>query len=264
LSFLVVRRVTFKLEKEIRVSGKILWICIAVILCLSIDTYAIGFMGPPAATHRPLQVSFGLEYSYSEENIMWEDHGATGVEALNNVRRNTLLGKLGVGLLDYWEVSFHVGTATLQANDIDFDGSTDPLRGLGTKVTFYRGERIDLGALFQWSIFEGDETGFIDTAGFNAWEEIDVDEQHFVVGATMRMDGWRLYGGPFYYVFDGDVTIIEIAGAAHKIRPDLEEESEYGGYIGGQFDLGATESLAVEYVYTGEGWGIGVGLSWMF
>jgi len=246
------------------VSGKILWICIAVILCLSVDTYAIDLMGLPTATHRPLQVSFGLEYSYSEENGQFTDRQSVALDELNNIRRNAFVGKLGVGLLDDLEVSFYVGTATLQANDIDFDDSTDPLRGVGTKVTFYRGERIDLGALFQWSIFEGDETGFIDAAGFNAWQKIDVDEQHFAVGATMHMDGWRLYGGPFYYVFDGDVTITEIAGAARKIRPDLEEQSEYGGYVGGQFDLAAAGFLAVEYVYTGECWGIGVGLSWMF
>ncbi|MHC4704735.1 MAG: hypothetical protein ACYTFQ_29665, partial [Planctomycetota bacterium] len=67
-------------------------------------------------------------------------------------------------------------------------------------MTFFRGEGIDLGLLFQWTIFDGETTGFIDACGFNAWEKIDVDEQHFAVGATVHMDGWRLYGGPFYYV----------------------------------------------------------------
>jgi hypothetical protein len=246
------------------VSGKILWICIAVILCLTVDTQAIDLKGPPTATHKPLQLSLGLEYSYSEENVQFTDHGAIALDSLNNVRRNTFFGKLGVGLLDYWELFFRLGAGTLQANEIDFDGSTDPLWGWGTKVTFFRGEGIDLGLLFQWTIFDGETTGFIDACGFNAWEKIDVDEQHFAVGATVHMDGWRLYGGPFYYVFDGDLTIEEIGNPSNQIRPDVEEEAEYGGYIGAQFDLGAMGSLMVEYSSTGEVWGAGIGLTWMF
>jgi len=245
-------------------SGRILWTCVAVMSCLSVDVYAIDLMGPPTATLEPLQFSLGLEYSHSEENIQITDHGSIALEKLNNVRRNTFFGKLGVGLLDNWECFFRVGTATLEANEIDFDASTDPPWGWGTKVTFYRSERIDLGALFQWSIFNGDEAGFLDAWGFNAREEIDIDEQHFAIGATVNMDGWRLYGGPFYYVFDGDVTITPFGDPGNKIRPDVGEESLYGGYIGGQFDLGATGSLAVEYICTGEGWGVGLGLSRKF
>ena len=211
-----------------------------------------------------MQVSFGIEYSYSEENVRFTDHGVIVLDRLNNVRRNTLYGKLGVGLLDYLEFFFRIGTGNLQANEIGFDGSTDPLFGGGAKVTFYRSESVDLGALFQLSSFDGEETGFIEAAGFNAREEIRIDEQHLAIGGTIYMDGWRLYGGPFYYVFDGDVTITEIADAAHKIRPDVEEESEFGGYIGGQFDLGSAGFVNVEYVTTGEAWGVGIGLTWMF
>ncbi len=245
-------------------SEKILWICIAVILCLSVDMYAIDLMGPPTVTHKVLQVSLGLEHSYSEENVQLAGYSPSTLDKLNDVRRNTVYGKLGVGLLYNCEFFFRIGAATLKASEIDFNGSTDPVLGWGTKVTFYRGKRIDLGALFQWSMFEGKETGFMDAWGFNALEKINVDEQHFAVGATVNMDGWRLYGGPFYYVFKGDITIKEIARPSNQIGPDMEEESEYGGYIGGQFDLGATSYLTVEYVNTGEGWGIGVGLTRMF
>ncbi|MHC4704734.1 MAG: hypothetical protein ACYTFQ_29660 [Planctomycetota bacterium] len=90
-------------------SGKILWICIAVILCLTVDTQAIDLKGPPTATHKPLQLSLGLEYSYSEENVQFTDHGAIALDSLNNVRRNTFFGKLGVGLLDYWEYGSTLG-----------------------------------------------------------------------------------------------------------------------------------------------------------
>lgn len=239
-------------------------VCIAVVLRLSVAVPAIDLMGPPTATHKVLQVSLGLEYSYSEENVKLTDQGSIPLDGLSDVERNTSSGNLGVGLLDDLELFFRVGAQTLQANELDFDGNTDPLLGAGTKVTFYRGERIDIGALFQWSTFEGDETGFIDILGFNALEEIRIDEHLFAVGATVDMDGWRLYGGPLYYVFDGDVTITEIADPTRKIRADVEEESEFGGYIGGQLDLGAMGFLTVEYVHTGEAWGVGIGLSRMF
>ena len=245
-------------------SGKILWICIAVVLCLSVDVRAIDLMGPPTATHRALQVSLGLEYSYSEESVNVTDHGSIPPDVLKNVRRNTFFGKLGVGLFNYLEFFFRFGAGTLQANEIDFDDSADSLWGGGTKVTFYRGERIDLGALFQWSTFKGDKTGVIDVYGINAWEELGIDEQHLALGAIVQMDGWRLYGGPFYYVFDGDVTIKEIGNPRNQFRPDLEEKSEFGGYIGGRFDLGDAGFLDVEYVTTGESWGVGMGLTRMF
>ncbi|MHC4296144.1 MAG: hypothetical protein ACYS7Y_02480 [Planctomycetota bacterium] len=251
-------------EKVIPVSAKTLYTCIAVVLCFSFDVYAIDLMGPPTATHKALQVSLGLEYSYSEESVNFTDRGPIPLDTLRNVRRNTVFGRLGMGVLDYVEFFFLFGAGTLQANQIDFDTSADSLWGGGAKVTFYKRENIDLGALFQWSTFKGDETGFIDAYNLYAWEQIIVDEQHLAIGATVHMDGWRLYGGPFYYVFDGDVTIKEIGNPRHQIRPDMEEESEYGGYIGSQFDLGEAGFLAVEYVTTGEGWGAGIGLTWMF
>ena len=238
--------------------------CVVAILRLSVDTFAINLMGPPTVTHEALQVSIGLEYSYSEENLELSDHGVTGLNKLNDVRNNELIAKLGVGLLYNWELFLCVGTSALRINEIDFDGSTDFVRGIGTKVTFYRSDRFDLGALFQWSIYGGDETGFTDAVGYYAEETIDVDEQHIAIGATMHMDGWRLYGGPFYYVFDGDVTIKEAGRPANQVRPDLEEGAEYGAYVGGQFDLGETTYLTVGYTNTGEGWGMGIGLSRMF
>lgn len=242
----------------------ILWICVASLLCLSIDAQAIDLMGPPTATHKVLQLSLGAEYSYSEQSVELADHGPIPLDVLRNVRRNTFFGKLGVGVRNYLELFFRLGAGTLQANEINFNANGDSLWGGGTKVTFYRGERIDLGALFQWSTFKGDNSGFIDVYGFNAWKEIGVDEQQLAVGATVYMDGWQLYGGPFYYMFDGDVTIKEIGNPRNQVRPDLEEESEYGGYIGGRFDLGGVGYVNVECVTTGESWGVGIGLTRMF
>lgn len=107
-------------------SGRILWICIAVILFSSVDMYAIDLMGPPTATHRALQLSLGLEYSYSEENVMLTDHGSITPGSLKNVRRNAFSGRLAVGLRDYLELFFRLGAGTLQADQIDFDGNTNP------------------------------------------------------------------------------------------------------------------------------------------
>ena len=73
------------LGKKVRshMSGRILWTCVAVMSCLSVDVYAIDLMGPPTATLEPLQFSLGLEYSHSEENIQITDHGSIALEKLN-------------------------------------------------------------------------------------------------------------------------------------------------------------------------------------
>lgn len=238
--------------------------CVVMSLCLGVDAYAISMIGPPTATHKPLQISLGLEQYHSEENLGFEDHGVTGVETLKDVRRNMLVGKLGVGLTEYLELILCFGSATLRANELHFDDRTNPLWGGGTRVTIYRSDKIDLGASFQWTTVVGEESGYMDAAGFYAWEQIIVDEQHFAIGPTMQMDGWRLYGGPFYYVLDADVTIKESVNPRNQIRPDLEEESEFGGFIGGQFDLGAEGHLTIEYANTSEGWGLGIGFSRKF
>ena len=73
-------------------------VCIAVVLRLSVAVPAIGLMGPPAATHKALQVSLGLEYSYSEENVKLTDQGSIPLDGLSDVERNTSSGNLGVGL----------------------------------------------------------------------------------------------------------------------------------------------------------------------
>jgi hypothetical protein len=98
--------------------------------------YAINLMGPPTVTHKVLQVSLGLEHSYSEENIQLTGYNPSTLDRLNNVRRNTVYGKLGVGLLYNCEFFFRIGAATLKSSEIDFNGNTDPVLGWGTKVTF--------------------------------------------------------------------------------------------------------------------------------
>ena len=134
--------------------------------------HAIDLMGPPTATHKALQISLGLEYSYSEESVEITDQGTIPLRNVGSLRRNASYGKLGLGLHDCLEFFLRIGAGTLQGDEINFDGNTDPLVGGGAKVTFYRGEEIDLGALFQWSTFEEDKTGFIDGWGGNAREEI--------------------------------------------------------------------------------------------
>jgi len=241
-----------------------LWICTTAILCLAVDAHGIDLMGPPTATHEARQISIGVEYSYSEENVQFTDSGSSTPNSIDDMRRSIFVGRVGVGLHDRAELFFRLGTGTFRADVIEFDDSTDPVWGGGTKITLQKGERIDLGALFQWNTFDGETTGFIDAYGINAREKIRVNERHFALGATVDMEGWHLYGGPFYYTLEADVTIKEITNPRNQIRPDMEEESEFGGYIGAQFDLAAETALSIEYIYTREGSAVGTGLSWKF
>jgi hypothetical protein len=83
------------------------------------------------------------------------------------------------------------------------------------------------------------------------------------------MGGWKLYGGPFFYMFNGDFDLKETNSGGEvsswwKGKADVEEDSSFGGYIGAKFDLSQNTAMTVEFSAISDGWGLGTGITFKF
>ncbi|MBW8038885.1 MAG: hypothetical protein FVQ85_02670 [Planctomycetes bacterium] len=137
-----------------------------------------------------------------------------------------------------------------------FDGDGEFAYGFGTKVTLTEKDAISWGGLFQMNWFESED----DILGIDV--NIDAYEIQIAVGPTYEAENMRFYGGPFLHLVDGDVDA-EILGFSLDLF-DIEQESEFGGYIGAGFDIAEDSYLNVEFQFTGDAWAVGVGLGKKF
>jgi opacity protein-like surface antigen len=241
------------------------WSVIAFVLFFLpiFDAKAIDSMGPPASVLKQGQCDIGFVYSYSENDIKISRHEIS--ETIKNVKINRYWANLGYGLADQWEVNLRLGATDAKADDLDFDGSTDFAWGWNTKLTFASAEKVDWGVLFQMSWLKTDESYHYDLSeyGLGTSQKIEFDayEVQIAAGPTLKMEGWKLYGGPFLYLVKGGLDA-KVGGVTHGF--DLEEDSAFGVYAGTEIDLATNTSLNIEGQFTGDSWGIGSGILWKF
>ena len=164
--------------------------------------------------------------------------------------------------------------------------------GLGTKVTFAKQPKTDWGVAFQMNWLNTSWSEKTSTTEYyhDSWtcseverDSIDLESYDIViaVGPTVDMGGWRLYGGPFYYYLSGDIerkyesttvgtgpTDVGYTGTYSEVETDsssadLDADSNFGGYIGAQVDISKTCNATLEFAATGDGWGVGAGLTFL-
>ena len=228
-------------------------VMILLVLGLSGTAMAFGPLGPPTAGLKTGQFGIAAEYSYSDSDVEVSALGSSGT--LEGLESNMFLGQIGYGLSDDWEFYGLVGMADHECDDLDpLDFGFDFAYGFGTKVTLAKDETLAWGALFEMGWRQGDDSLY----GIGV--DIDYYEMFIAVGPTWNAaEGVRIYGGPFFYMLDGEIDT-SISG----ISADLEEESNFGGYIGAEFDLCPNNSLYFEYQLTGDMQTFGAGIGWKF
>ena len=204
---------------------------------------------------------------------------------------------LGYGASDKLEVFLRLGMADFDANDMD--GSSEFAYGLGAKATFYEEGNLKLGALFQmtWAKADGDfrqEKRIVvkddfgndeinETVDTTSTWEIDYYQLKFAVGPTYKLtETFSIYGGPFYHLVSGDYDM-ERSGEKIEDEPlappntqttdttyseersgDIEEQSNFGAYIGARVDLARNLPLCIEYQFTGDADVLGASLVYRF
>jgi hypothetical protein len=275
-------------------------IAFMIVIVTNSAVLALTPMGPPKAMLGQDRWDIGVEYGYQSMDL--EASGKdTNIEhipslyittrkgkyEINDFKSNVILGRLGYGISDSWDAFVRLGAVdgqcdleqtfpdSAQHEYKDFDGSFGLAWGFGTRATFWQDEELSWGGLFQMTWLEPDDSSIssIISPGnlhYSGTADIDIREVQIAIGPTWRIeDNVRIYGGPFLHYVDGDLDISgEIVdpgvGVEMKSSGDIEEKSQFGGYVGANFDVDENTSCFIEYQLTGDTWGIGLGAARRF
>lgn len=254
---------------------------------------ALDLMGPPAGGLKQGQFHVGLDYSYSEMDL--EFNQGTSIKyldgwfheaaheasfTLRDFKLNKVYAKLGYGFADKVDAFLRVGAANAKFGDStfwpegeDFDSNTDFAIGCGIKGTFYEQDNLEIGGLFQISWCELD--GAVKPKDWPVADdcvEMEVAEIQVAVGPSYHLtDRALLYGGAFLHFIDGNWDDVyseidqETGGLlTSKYSWRVQEDSVLGAYIGAQVDLGENCSVNIECQLTSAAEAVGVGLLWRF
>jgi hypothetical protein len=261
------------------------------LLCLaSVQTYALSFMGPPTAELNQGQYSVGYNYSYSiqdldkvRDDLIMLNGGiitSTGESLLKiedlTVQRHYL--GINCGFTDWWEIYARIGLSDVkgeiqvfgsgQKPEYNFDN--DFAWGWGMKITFKKNDTIAWGAALHmnWLDTSASTTEYIPGTGPRRDNiSIDTYDTLLAVGPTIDMGGWKLYGGPFYYSFDGDYLRERNFFALDYIEREeanIQEDSDFGAFVGAVVDLNNYGDLTAEFSFTSDGWAVGTGIAQKF
>jgi len=182
----------------------------------------------------------------------------------------------------------------------DFD--TGLALGFGTKVTLWEDTNLKVGGLFQASYSEMDvrakyegysyfgDTYVPEGDWFTSAEgELDLWEIQIAIGATYELSpSFTVYGGPFWHFVTGDYdfkgegeyaiwdeywndfdseyywAISDWWDLCNWGDYDVENDSQFGGYLGAQIDVTENVACNAECMLTGDGYGVGTSLIWRF
>lgn len=231
-----------------------------MVLCAAGQALALTPLGPPRAGLKQKQHSLGFLFAGSEMDLEVSGYGLT--EELSDTESTVYLMKAGYGLSDDCEIYTLIGMADISSED--YNGSSELAWGFGAKFTVAEDDSMTWGGLFQMVSINSEGSISGDVPGYG-WQTMDIEAQLFDIqiafGPTFNQEGFSLYGGPFLHFVDGD---IEARALGVTVDLDLEQKSEFGGYVGAQFDLAESSSLFIEYQKTGDASAIAGGIGWRF
>ncbi len=266
-----------------------IWLLGFVLLVGRSAAFALDPMGPPTAGLRQGQLKEGIEYSYGTMDLKlnegtWIEHldgvfydsGNANSLTLKNFKTNKAYFNLGYGIIDGLDAFLRLGATTVTFGDSiwedaeKFDNNADFTVGCGIKATFYENDKLKLGGLFQanWAEFDGR----LSAAHWAAADlvEMSITEIQVAVGPTYKLaEHISIYGGPFFHFVIGDLDdefsqVSEGGLLTSKYSWDVDESSNFGGYIGAQVDIAENLSFNIEYQQTASADALSAGLIWRF
>jgi hypothetical protein len=269
----------------------VMWFCVC-----SSSAFALPPMGPPKAMLGEKQRSLGIGYSYQQMNLevtgkVKEDQGSGWLDwaynkyKIEDLTSNVLLGSLGYGLCENFDISALVGMADAKdevkeacANGepgkeyTGFDSNFKIVWGFGTKTTFWTDDNISWGGLFQmiWSKFDSGDVKLRDEPTFSGDVELDFWEMQIAVGPTVKLNNLSIYGGPFLHLVKGDLDLegssIGSLGEIYRVesKADIREESIFGAYVGLHSNITEEICWFGEYQFTSDAWAAAGGVMLRF
>ena len=242
---------------------------------------ALDPIGPPVAGCKQNQFSAGFEFAFGEMDLEVSGPGistANNREAvLKDVESRKYFARIGYGLSDDWEIFTRLGVADAEVEGDsgypDFDSDHEFAFGVGTKKTFIDNGDVKWGAVFQFSWAELDDrfssqsisfaNGALSTS-YATKIELDWYEIQLALGPQWMVDeGIYLYGGPFLHFLEGDIDVIT-SGVSTRYEHELEQESEFGGFVGCLVELDPQIAANVEGQIMSDAWLLAAGVTWLF
>ncbi|MHC4962079.1 MAG: outer membrane beta-barrel protein, partial [Planctomycetota bacterium] len=184
---------------------------------------------------------------------------------------------IGYGLTDTWQLDFMLGGADIKQEN-KFEGEdewfgtnfdTGFAWGVGTRITLSENDSIKWGVSAQVNSLDSEIEEKYDDAGNPTKQTGNFESYDLLVafGPKVDMGGWKLYGGPFYHILDGELDVKEnvegVEADTAKANADLEQDG-FGGFIGVQFNIYEGVDLTTEYSATSDGWAASLGIAWTF
>lgn len=237
-------------------------LCVVVVLSglLSSSALALTPLGPPKAGLKQKQHNLGFLFASSEMDLEVSGYGLS--DTLPDMESTTFLISAGYGVSDGCELYTLLGFSDFSSGD--FNGSSEFAWGFGTKFTVAEKDSVTWGGLFQMCSISSEGSGYTEIPGFGM-QPIEAEVQLFDIqvafGPTYTKEALSIYGGPFLHFVDGD---LDGSALGVTVTLDLEQKSEFGGYVGAMFDLSESASLFGEYQMTGDASAITGGLVWRF
>lgn len=238
-----------------------LFVVIILISCLLCSTsLALTPLGPPRAGLKQKQQSLGFLFAISEMDLGLSGPG--GSATVPDIETTPYLFKGGYGVSDGLEIYTLVGFSDISSEGVH--GSSELAWGFGGKFTFSESDPVTWGGLFQMVSISSERT-WSDFDPYWGVETTKVDVQLYDIqiafGPTYTRDAFSIYGGPFLHFVEGDADV-SVDGAFGSA--DIEQESEFGAYVGAQFVLAESGSLFFEYQKTGDASAFAGGFVWRF
>jgi len=254
---------------------------IAVVGLCSSTALALDPIGPPVAGCKQDQFSAGFELATGEMDL--EASGPLNKSShsgavIDDFKSNKYLARIGYGLSDDWEIFTRLGIADAEFDGDgsypNFDSDHEFSFGVGTKKTFIDNGDVKWGAVFQFSWAEVDDkfsnqdisfaNGAI--APYYGVNKIELEwyEMQLALGPQWMVDeGIYLYGGPFLHFLEGDLDV-ETGSYESRYEYELEQESEFGGFVGCLVEIDPHIVANVEGQIMSDAWLLAVGVNWLF
>ena len=237
--------------------------CLLVGFCCS-NVFALNLMGPPNAELSEGQLGYGVEYSLSELAMDFDFSSGPVVMAdfsRDEMEVDSLSGRLGYGVSDNIEGFFRIGMADIYSDErgtkYDGDGT---FYGFGAKVTLKEEEKITWGLQVQANMADTDGDWSANDGSWTGDSTVEFMEIVVAVGPNYQLnDTTSIYGGPFWYMLDGEKTY---TAPGEYERYDVENQSSFGGFVGLQIDVPTDAKLNLEYQLTGDDNIMGLNLIW--
>ena len=209
---------------------------------------------------------------------------------LKRLKMQKLYANIGYGITDNWEAFIRLGgvnpdfsgnffPTSTDSQSRDYNGDIGFAIGFGTKVTFYEKDKLKLGALFQmsWASSHATASG-LHASGVGWRESVDIDiiEMQIALGATYQLtEKIAIYGGPFWHFinFNGsklngyreyEKDPIQVLTAVDRVSYDLDDISNFGGYIGAQYEIFKDTLCCIEYQHTRSADALAMSIRWKF